>query len=111
MKIKKYTTREQELLSVIETLKEFQNILFGYEVIVYTDHKNLTHETLLISSYRVMIWCLLLEEYGVTWRHIPGTSNAIADMLSRHPIMDTNNIIEVQEVLAMTPKDIEEVFR
>ena len=56
-----YTTREQELLSVIETHKEFKNILFGYSITVYTDHLNLTHETLLMSSDRVMRWRLLLE--------------------------------------------------
>ena len=79
---KKYTTREQELLSVVETLKEFKNILFGYEVIVYTDHINLTHETLLMLSDRVMRWRLLLEEYGVTWKYIPGKKNIMADILS-----------------------------
>ena len=86
----KYTTREQELLSIFETLNEFKNILFGYRIIVYTDHKNLTHETLLMSSDRVMRWRLLLEEYGVEWKHIPGLSNEVADMLSRHEIVDNN---------------------
>ena len=31
----KYTTGEQELLSIFETLKEFQNILLGQKVVIY----------------------------------------------------------------------------
>ncbi len=32
----RYTTAERELLSIVETLKEFKNILLGHKVIVYT---------------------------------------------------------------------------
>ena len=62
------------------------NILFGYEVIVYMDHKNLVHETLVLSSDRVMRWRLLIEEYGVTIQYIKGKLNVLADFLSRFPI-------------------------
>jgi hypothetical protein len=34
----RYTTGEQELLSIVETLKELRDILVGQQVIVHTDH-------------------------------------------------------------------------
>jgi len=36
-----YTTTERELLAIVETLKEFKNILLGQEMIIYTNHQNL----------------------------------------------------------------------
>jgi RNase H-like domain found in reverse transcriptase len=37
-----YTTTERELLSTIETCKEYENILLSYPVIAYTDHKKIS---------------------------------------------------------------------
>jgi hypothetical protein len=64
----RYTTGEQELLSIVETLREFRNILLGYKIIVHTDHKKLTYAK--STPDRVMRWRLLIEEFGPELRHI-----------------------------------------
>jgi hypothetical protein len=81
-----YTTTEKELLSIVECLKQFRNIVFGYEIIVYSDHKNLVHAATVSESQRVMRWRLLLEEYGPDIRHIKGVDNVVADAIRRWPM-------------------------
>ena len=46
----KHSTTKLELLSIVETLKEFKGMLFCQEIEVYTDHINLTRDTLWIIS-------------------------------------------------------------
>ena len=77
----KYTTGEQELLSIVETLKEFKNILLGQSIIIYTDHKNILYGNL--ANDRIARWRLLIEEFSPEFKHIPGKSNIVADALSR----------------------------
>ena len=86
-----YTTTEKELLSIVECLKQFCNILFGYEINIYSDHKNLVYEATLSESQRVMRWRLLLEEFGPHIHHIAGVNNIVADTLSR---VRSNNVGE-----------------
>ena len=77
----RYTTTERELLAIVETLKEFRNILLGQKIIVYTDHQNLTYTN--FNTDRVMRWRLILEEYGPELCYTKGTHNIVADALSR----------------------------
>ena len=77
----RYTTTERELLSIVETLKEYRNILLGHEIEVHTDHKNLVYKH--FNTERVMHWRLLLEEFGPKLLYIKGTNNIVADALSR----------------------------
>ena len=78
---KRYTTGEQELLSIVETLKEFRNILLGQKLVVHTDHMNIVYGNL--TNDRIARWRLLLEEFGPEYQHIAGKDNVVADALSR----------------------------
>ncbi len=53
-----------ELFAIVETLKEFKGMLWGQDIKVYTDHKNITRDALGLTSDRVYHWRLLLEEYA-----------------------------------------------
>ena len=76
-----YTTTERKLLSIVEILEEFQNILLGQQIKVYIDHKNLTYKT--FCTEPVMRWRLILEEYGPKLIYIQGSKNIAVDVLSR----------------------------
>ena len=78
----KYSLTEQELLAIVETLKEFKGMLWGQQITVYTNHKNLIQDTLVLTSDRVYHWRLLLEEYGPTLMYIKGIQNTVADAIS-----------------------------
>ena len=79
----KYSVTELELLSIVETLKEFKGMLWGQRIKVFTDHKNLMQNALGMTSDRVYRWRLLLEEYGPVIEYIKGIDNTVADAMSR----------------------------
>ena len=60
----KYSVAKLELLAIVETLKEFKDMLWGQRLKVYTDHKNLIQDALGLTSDCVYRWRLLLKEFG-----------------------------------------------
>ena len=108
----RYTTTERELLSIVETFKEFRTILMGQQLIVHTDHENLTYKK--FNSDRVMRWRLFIEEYSPDIRHVPVKLNKAADALSRlgiqHSPMEEEHFNEAlrSEYYALDDDDLPE---
>eukprot|EP00804_Cyclotella_cryptica_P019470 CCRYP_006636-RA/>CCRYP_006636-RA protein AED:0.47 eAED:0.67 QI:0/0/0/1/1/1/2/0/286 len=79
----KYSVTEQELLAIVDTLKEFKGMLWGQKITVYTDHKNLMQDPIGLTSDLVYRWRLLLEEYGPAIVYIKGIHDTVADAISQ----------------------------
>ena len=78
-----YTTTEKKLLAILECLKQFRGTIFGYEINVFSDYKNLVYASTLSESQRVMRWRIILKEFGPNIQHIAGADNIVPDTLSR----------------------------
>ena len=99
-----YTTTEKELLSIVETLEEFRNILLGHQITVYTYHKNLTYE--MFNTEHVMRWRLILEEFGPELKYIKGENNVVADAPSCLEKSDNQEILNISENYGYNDTDL-----
>ena len=94
---RKYSVTEIELLAIVETLKEFKGMLWGQQLVVYTDHQNLIRDALGLTSDRVYRWRLILEEYGPEIVYIKGIHNTVADAISWLDFSSTPQSIVTKE--------------
>ncbi len=104
----KYSVTEIELLAIVETPKDFKGMLWGQNIKVYTDHKNLTRDALGLSSDRVYRWRLLLEEYAPQIIYMKGIHNTVADailQLEYDPKINTTNEY-THAMLGVEPKEL-----
>ncbi len=96
-----YPTIDKEMLCIVEVLKEFRPMLWGAKIHVYTDHINLTRQT--INSNRIMTWRMLCEEFQPIFHYIKGPDNVAADALSRLPFEEKKSSSPSSPPLPSTP--------
>jgi hypothetical protein len=80
-----YDTYDRELLSIVETLKQWRHYLKGanHKVSIQCDHKNLEYfQTSKVLSRREARWSEVLSAYDFVIEHLEGSKNP-ADGLSR----------------------------
>jgi hypothetical protein len=106
-----YTVGEREMLSIVETLRAYRNILLGQKIVVYTDHKNHTSPKTISQSPRIQRWRWIIEEFGPELKYIEGSRNAVADCLSRMNADFATKYDEFDEVQLAERFDMESLER
>ncbi len=80
-----YSVTHQETLAVVWTLKHFRDIILGYPITVFTDNAPVTG---LLSGRnltgRLAQWYLTIQEFGPTFKYLPGSANVVADSLTKN---------------------------
>uniref|UniRef100_A0ABD2WYV3 Reverse transcriptase RNase H-like domain-containing protein n=1 Tax=Trichogramma kaykai TaxID=54128 RepID=A0ABD2WYV3_9HYME len=94
---RKYDTYSREALAIVFTISKFKPYLMGNRFTVYTDHKpllyfrNSTDPNSRVSRYQFKLSC-----YDFEIKYKEGSTNVVADCLSRNPIVESINTIETR---------------
>ncbi|CAB0027963.1 unnamed protein product [Trichogramma brassicae] len=94
---RKYDTYSREALAIVFTISKFKPYLMGNRFTVYTDHKpllyfrNSTDPNSRVSRYQFKLSC-----YDFSIEYKEGSTNVVADCLSRNPIIENINTIETR---------------
>src|ERR1700730_16919966 len=80
-----YATWEHELLAVLEALLRWEDKLLGLKFTIVTDHKALTFfKDTPYTTQRRMRWWEYLSRFDYSIEYIEGSTNKVADSLSRY---------------------------
>ena len=66
---KRYMVMEEELISIVETLKEFCTLLLGQELKIFTYHQNITCKTLIQIVYcgGALYYKSIARRFNIYW--------------------------------------------
>ena len=85
-----YYTWEQEMIAILEALLKWEDKLIGIPITIVTDHKALTFfKTKTNMSGRQVRWWEFLSRFNYTLVYTKGSTNKVADALSRYYMNDT----------------------
>lgn len=104
----KYSPYDRELLAIYESIKYFRFMLEATHFTVYTDHKPLCyafHERKSSCSPRQYRHLDLISQFTTDIQHISGTSNVVADTLSR--IEELQVPVDLEVLAKLQAKDPE----
>ena len=100
---------EKEAFEIHFAFQKLDYYLQNSQFVIRTDHKPLKY--LLecpMQNKKIQLWALSMSGYNCTIEYIAGTTNACADLLSRHPdnFKKTSNDQNCGEVVDQTVLDV-----
>jgi len=113
-----WKTIEQECFSVVYSLQKFRPLIQGCKVTVLNDHRNLVWLRSNESSSKCVRWSMVLDEYSIVWRHLPGKATlaqeedaTVPDGLSRSfgssPVAPAAELMSDREERLLTDLDVQ----
>lgn len=96
-----WSTVDKEAHAIHFAVKKLDSFLLGHHFTIETDNRNLTYISTCKTPRVVRMW-LDLQEYDFRVTHIDGSTNVIADFLSRSPANDSENPAPAPEVQTQT---------
>eukprot|EP00834_Sanchytrium_tribonematis_P007901 NODE_800_length_3823_cov_0.427766.p1 type:complete len:698 gc:universal NODE_800_length_3823_cov_0.427766:2156-63(-) len=74
---------EKEILAIKLICEHLHTMLFGHKIIIYCDNVNIKYLNS-IKGMTLQRYIARIQEYNPEFRHIKGTDNPVADLLSRY---------------------------
>lgn len=95
-----YATNEKEMLAIVWALKSLRCYLYGARAVkIFTDHQPLTFAlSSKNTNNKLKRWRAILEEHNYEIKYKPGSTNIVADALSRPTLTRTevNSMTQTQ---------------
>jgi hypothetical protein len=106
---KKYSTYDKEFYALVRSLVLFSHYLLPNPFVLYTDHQDLKFvQSQVHLNTRHAMWIEFLQRFDFVIKHKAGSSNVIADSLSRrHSMLTTmhNHVIGFGDIRDLYPDD------
>jgi hypothetical protein len=79
-----WDTREKEIFAIKFALEKWKHLLLGVSFELYTDHQSIKYfRTTPFFKPKLHRWFEFINQFDFNIHHIPGSSNIVADALSR----------------------------
>ena len=104
----RWATHEQELFAIVHALKQWKHyVLNGTKTTIVTDHHSLRffHSQRHLSPRQIR-WMEFLQQFDLNIVYKPGTTNIVADALSRRPDYEHEYNNNNESYTNYTPHDI-----
>ena len=80
-----YTNTDNWFILVLYCLNQFWGIFFGYKINLCSYHSNLVYSSTLSGFKIVILWILIINDFGRDTQNIAGVENIVPGMLKIFP--------------------------